>query len=159
MDGFRCGLDDDLRFIMPYGDPCLTLQSYINFALWTDGSPFTVGEVDDDHSLIQPHQTDVVQTDPEDIPPTPVNMETTMPEPPTDGELPPAASMEPAMTAPTSATKPKFPCESDQGCEPATAVPEGILVEIDAGEDWLIDWNGEILPPALSHPNHHHHPC
>ncbi|KAL1276437.1 hypothetical protein QQF64_036060 [Cirrhinus molitorella] len=46
-EGFQCGLDDDLRFVMPLGDPCWTLQSYINFALWTGGSPFTVGKVDD----------------------------------------------------------------------------------------------------------------
>ncbi|KAL0168537.1 hypothetical protein M9458_036759, partial [Cirrhinus mrigala] len=32
MEGFRCGLDDDLHFVMPCGDPCWTLQSYINFA-------------------------------------------------------------------------------------------------------------------------------
>ncbi|KAL0190782.1 hypothetical protein M9458_013480, partial [Cirrhinus mrigala] len=32
MEGFCCRLDDDLRFVMPCGDPCSTLQSYINFA-------------------------------------------------------------------------------------------------------------------------------
>ncbi|ROJ25431.1 hypothetical protein DPX16_3596 [Anabarilius grahami] len=80
-------------------------------------------------------------------------METTTPEPPADGELPPAARMEPATTAPTRAPEPKFPCESDQGCELATAVPVGILVEIDTGEDWLIDWNTEVLLPTLPHPN------
>lgn len=56
-------------------------------------------------------------------------------------------------TAPTKAPEPKFPCESDQGCEPATEVPMEILVEFDTGEDWLIDWNSEILLPTLPHPN------
>ncbi len=33
MEGFRCGLDEDLRFVMPRGDPCWSLLSYINFAV------------------------------------------------------------------------------------------------------------------------------
>ncbi|KAL0182205.1 hypothetical protein M9458_021580, partial [Cirrhinus mrigala] len=41
MEGFRCGLDDDLRFVMPRGDPCWTLQSCTIFALWTNGSTRT----------------------------------------------------------------------------------------------------------------------
>ncbi|KAL1254475.1 hypothetical protein QQF64_016704 [Cirrhinus molitorella] len=110
MEGFRCGLDDDLLFVMLRGDPCRTLQSYINFALWIHGSLFTMAEVDDERSLVQPHQTDVAQTDPEHSPLTSVIMETTMPEPPADGELPPAASMGPVTTVPTSAMEPKFPC-------------------------------------------------
>lgn len=40
-------------------------------------------------------------------------------------------------------------CLSDLGCELATAIPVGILVEFYTGEDWLIDWNTEILPPTL----------
>ncbi|KAK2883637.1 hypothetical protein Q8A67_017274 [Cirrhinus molitorella] len=68
-----------------------------------------MAEVDDERSLVQPHQTDVAQTDPEHSPLTSVIMETTMPEPPADGELPPAASMGPVTTVPTSAMEPKFP--------------------------------------------------
>ncbi|KAK9970353.1 hypothetical protein ABG768_026301, partial [Culter alburnus] len=75
-----------------------------------------------------------------------------MPEAPAGGELPPTMDTEPVMTAPTYTPEPKPHCESDQGCELATAVPEGILVEIDTCEDSLIDWNTVILPPTLPHP-------
>ncbi len=153
MEGFRCGLDEDLRFVMPRGDPCWSLLSYINFALWTNGSTFTVGEVEDDSSLVQPHRTDVAQPDPEHRPPTSLTKETTMPEPPADGELLPATTTEPVTTAPNNAPEPKPLCESDQGCEPAIAVPVGILVDIDSGEDWLINWDMEILLPTLPHPD------
>ncbi|KAL0160503.1 hypothetical protein M9458_044228, partial [Cirrhinus mrigala] len=71
MEGFRCGLDDDLRFVMPRGDPCWTLQSYINFALWTNGSTFTVGEAEEDRNLVQPHLADVLQHDAEPSQPPP----------------------------------------------------------------------------------------
>ncbi|KAL1259022.1 hypothetical protein QQF64_009599 [Cirrhinus molitorella] len=81
MEGFRCGQDDDLRFVMPLLDPTELHQ------LCTMDLRIPVGEVDDDRSLVQPHQTDVAQTDPEHSPPTSVIMETTMPEPPEDGEL------------------------------------------------------------------------
>ncbi|KAF4113529.1 hypothetical protein G5714_006074 [Onychostoma macrolepis] len=64
----------------------------------------------------------------------------------------PATSTEPVTTVPTNDPEPKFPCESDQGCEPATAIPAGVLVEFDSGEDWLIDWDTEIMPPTLLHP-------
>ncbi|KAF4105230.1 hypothetical protein G5714_014561 [Onychostoma macrolepis] len=47
-----------------------SLEAYINFALWTNGSTFTVVEVEDDSSLVQPHRTDVAQPDPEHSPPT-----------------------------------------------------------------------------------------
>ncbi|ROL43770.1 hypothetical protein DPX16_4604 [Anabarilius grahami] len=109
MEGFWCVLDEDLHFVMPRGDPCWTLVSYINFALWTSGSEFTVSEAKDSRSLVQPHPTDVSQADPEHSPPAPITMETTTPEPPADGELTPAARMEPATTAPTRAPEPKFP--------------------------------------------------
>lgn len=36
IEGFRCGLDKDLHFIMPRGNPCWTLEAYINFALWVN---------------------------------------------------------------------------------------------------------------------------
>ncbi|KAL0192210.1 hypothetical protein M9458_010506, partial [Cirrhinus mrigala] len=71
MEGFRCGLVDDLRFIMPRGDPCWTLQSYINFALWTNRSTFTLGKAKEDTKLIHPHLTDVSQHDPEPSQPPP----------------------------------------------------------------------------------------
>ncbi|KAL0181346.1 hypothetical protein M9458_023752, partial [Cirrhinus mrigala] len=44
MEGFWCGLEEDIRFIMPRADPCWSLKSYINFALWIAGSAFTVDE-------------------------------------------------------------------------------------------------------------------
>ncbi|KAL0162811.1 hypothetical protein M9458_042207, partial [Cirrhinus mrigala] len=48
MEGFLCGLDKDLRFVMPRGDCCWTLEAYINFAVWTNGSVFTVGKAEED---------------------------------------------------------------------------------------------------------------
>lgn len=123
MEGFRCGMVD-LCFAIPR----------INFSLWTKGSLFTVGEAEDSSSLIQPPPTNVTQPDP-------VTTEMTTPESPADGELLRAASTEPLTTAPINTPEPKLQCESDQEtrCEPATAVPEGILVEIDTGEDWLME--------------------
>ncbi len=80
-----------------------------------------------------------------------------MPEPPADGELLPATTTEPVTTAPTNAPEPKPLCESDQGCEPAIAVPVLILVDIDSGEDWLINWDMEILLPTLISLHFLHH--
>lgn len=34
MEGFRCGLDDEIRFLMSKGDTCWTLEEYINFTPW-----------------------------------------------------------------------------------------------------------------------------
>ncbi|KAL0157415.1 hypothetical protein M9458_048661, partial [Cirrhinus mrigala] len=51
MEGFRCGLDDDLRFALPDGDPCWTLQQYINLVLCACGSTYTVGEAEEDNNL------------------------------------------------------------------------------------------------------------
>ncbi|KAL0189545.1 hypothetical protein M9458_016644, partial [Cirrhinus mrigala] len=149
MEGFLCGLDEDLRFVMLRGDRCWTLEAYINFALWTNGSAFTVGKAEEDSSLVQPCHTDTAQLDPEHSPPTFVTIRTTMPEPPADGELLPTACTDPATTVPTNALEPKPQCESDQGCEPATDVPVGILVKIDSGENWLIEWDMEIQPPSI----------
>lgn len=92
-------------------------------------------EVEVNSSLVQPHSTDVSQTVPEHSPPTLRTTETTMPETPADRVLLPAASTEPVMKTPTKAPELKYSCQSDQGCEPATAVPVGILVEFDTGED------------------------
>lgn len=55
-------LDDDICFIMPWGDPCWTLKSYIDFALWMKGSAFTVGKADvEDFISIQPYHADFSQ--------------------------------------------------------------------------------------------------
>lgn len=54
-------------------------------------------------------------------------------------------------TVPTIAPETASQGASDQGCEPAIAAIEGILVEVDS-EDWLINFDMEGLPPTLSHP-------
>ncbi len=41
MEGFQCGLEDDVRSVMPKANPCWSLKSYINFALWIARSAFT----------------------------------------------------------------------------------------------------------------------
>lgn len=71
MEGFRCGLDEDIRFVIPQGDPCWTLEKYINFTLWVNGPAFTMGEVEDNISLIQPHLTDVLLPSPKPSPSPP----------------------------------------------------------------------------------------
>ncbi|KAL0191910.1 hypothetical protein M9458_010206, partial [Cirrhinus mrigala] len=120
MEGFKCGLDDDLRFAMPCGDPCWTLLSYINFTLWTNGSTFTVSEAEEDSKLVQPHLADVSQHDPEPSQPPP-RLTEPEPEPTPDGEPEPRAT-EPSplgVTARETDTEPQ-PIESDQVREPAT---------------------------------------
>lgn len=57
---------------------------------------------------------------------------------PADGELPAIVRKEPQS-------------KSDQGCEPATTVTEGILVELDT-EDWLINWYSEVKLLTQPHP-------
>ncbi len=72
MEGFRCGLDGEIRFVLPIGDPHWTLKDYINFALWVRGSTLTVDEADVDNNIcVQPHLADVSQPDPESSPPSP----------------------------------------------------------------------------------------
>lgn len=45
-----------------FGDPCWTLKSYIDFALWMKGSAFTVGKADvEDFISIQPYHADFSQ--------------------------------------------------------------------------------------------------
>lgn len=46
MEDLRCRLDDEIHLLMPRGDVCWTLEQYINFVLWLDGSFFTVGEAE-----------------------------------------------------------------------------------------------------------------
>lgn len=61
MDSFWCGLDDDIRFLMPSGNFCCSLAEYINFALWVDGSLFEVGEIEeeDKSKIVQLHPTSI----------------------------------------------------------------------------------------------------
>ncbi|KAL0172570.1 hypothetical protein M9458_032881, partial [Cirrhinus mrigala] len=120
IEGFRYGLDDDLRFVMPHGDSCWTLQNYINFALWMNGSTFTVGEAEEDSNLVQPHLADVSQHDPEPSQPPPQLTEPVS-EPTADGEPEPKATETIPMgaTAQWIATEPE-PSPSNQVCEPAT---------------------------------------
>ncbi|ROL28098.1 hypothetical protein DPX16_11228 [Anabarilius grahami] len=92
-----------------------------------------------------------VSSSPEHSLPSPCTTETT-PESSADGELPPASTKEPVRsTAPMIAQDLKPNCESDQGCEPATSVPVGVLVEPDT-KDWLINWDSKVLLPTLPHP-------
>ncbi|KAL0187276.1 hypothetical protein M9458_018946, partial [Cirrhinus mrigala] len=127
MEGLRCGLDDDLCFVMPHGDPCWTLQSYINFALWTNGSTFTLGEAEEDSALVQPHLADVSQHDPEPSPPPP-RLAEPEPEPIADGEPEPRAT-EPSPLG-------LEPIESDQVREPATMpMTVDVPVEREGAED------------------------
>ncbi|KAL0182310.1 hypothetical protein M9458_021685, partial [Cirrhinus mrigala] len=72
------------------GDPHWTLEDYINFALWVDGSTLTAGEVDLDHNIsIRPHLADVSQPGPEPSPPSPRCVDP-KPEPTAVGEPMPA---------------------------------------------------------------------
>ncbi|KAI2660973.1 hypothetical protein H4Q32_027566 [Labeo rohita] len=132
MEEFRCGLDDDCRFILPCGDPCWTLQSYVNFALWTNGSSFTVGEADEDSNLVQPHLANVLQHDPEPNQPPPRLAE---PEPePEPKETEPSPM---GATAQWIATEPE-PSPSDQTC-PLFHHPM----------KYLPAWISSIPPPSL----------
>lgn len=38
--------------------------------------------------------------------------------------------------------------EFDKECEPTTIVPVGVLLELET-EDFLIDWDSEVLLPTL----------
>ncbi len=46
MEGFWCGLEDDIRSVMSKADPCWSLKGYINFALWIARSAFTADEAE-----------------------------------------------------------------------------------------------------------------
>ncbi|XDV31508.1 hypothetical protein PO909_002499 [Leuciscus waleckii] len=58
MEGFWCGLDDEIRLVMLRGYPVWTLESYVNFALCIDGSSFIVGRTEED-VIVQSHLTPV----------------------------------------------------------------------------------------------------
>ncbi|KAL0194554.1 hypothetical protein M9458_008126, partial [Cirrhinus mrigala] len=92
MEGFRCGLDDDLHFALPDGDPCWTLEQYINLVLCACGSTYTVGEAEEENDPVQPHLADVSQPDPEPSQTTPQLAEPE-PEPTEDREPEPRATV------------------------------------------------------------------
>ncbi|ROJ29139.1 hypothetical protein DPX16_13583 [Anabarilius grahami] len=74
MEGFWCGLDKDIRFLMPKGETCWSLEDYINFALWMDGSSFTIGKAGEKNiAIVQPYPTSIV---------TSLNPEPSQPSPP-----------------------------------------------------------------------------
>lgn len=54
-------------------------------------------------------------------------------------------------TALTISAEEKPHKESNQGCEPVTPEAEGMLVEMET-EDWLMDFNAEVLTSTQSHP-------
>ncbi|KAL0148689.1 hypothetical protein M9458_056016 [Cirrhinus mrigala] len=124
-----CGLADDLRFVMPRGDPCWTLLSYINFALWTNGSMRTANPF-----------SHVSQHDPEPSQPPPRLAE---PEPESRATEPSPLG----VTAQEITTEPK-PIESDQVREPAT-MPATVDVPVgrEGAEDSTAHCTAEVSPP------------
>ncbi|KAI2654669.1 Disintegrin and metalloproteinase domain-containing protein 29 [Labeo rohita] len=138
MEGFWCGLDDDLRFVMPQGEPCWTLTRYINILLSAWGSELCLDEAEEDYDPIQSHYADVSQHDPEpsQSPPRPAEYQ---PEPTDDGGLQPAATSVPSLKGATEqliTMEPELHEPSDQVREPATMTTtvEG-AVENDSAVD------------------------
>ncbi|KAL0173504.1 hypothetical protein M9458_029472, partial [Cirrhinus mrigala] len=127
MEGFWVGIDDESRMVMSRGNSCWT---YINFALWVEGSFYTMGEVEEDSATsVQPHLSSI--TTPEPDPGPPQTRET---------HLMPATEPEPAASSIVE-EEPKVP--ADQVCEPAViSVPVRVLVELEKN-DWLINWSAE----------------
>ncbi|KAL0158651.1 hypothetical protein M9458_046727, partial [Cirrhinus mrigala] len=154
LEGFRCGLDDDLCFVTPYGDPCWTLQSCINFALWKNGSMFTLGEAEEDSNLVQPYLADVSQHDPEPSQPPP-RLAEPEPEPTTDGESELRATEPSAKGAIAQkiATEPE-PSPSDQVREPGMWPPTmDVLVGHEGAEDSTAHCTtGSCLAPPAPDP-------
>jgi len=69
---------------MPKGDTCWSLEEYINFALWEDGSSFIIGNAEEENiTIVQPHLTPFV---------TSQNPEPSQP-------LPPCTDIKPEPTA------------------------------------------------------------
>ncbi|KAL0168617.1 hypothetical protein M9458_036839, partial [Cirrhinus mrigala] len=102
MEGFCYRLDDDIRFVMPHGDPCWTIKSYINFALWMKGSAFM------DYISVQPQRADFSQCDPEPSQPSSPLSTDCKPEPTADMEPEQIAFQEPEKeTELDNATEPK----------------------------------------------------
>ncbi|KAL0179873.1 hypothetical protein M9458_025315, partial [Cirrhinus mrigala] len=162
MEGFWCGLDDDICFVLPRGDPHWTLKDYINFTLWVDGSTFTVDEADVDCNIsIQPHLADISQPYPEPSPPSP-HIVAHQPEPTADGE--PSTTDEASPSGATVlriALEPE-PIMSDQVREPATShVAVDVTVECESAEEssthfscrrtlWTM-WTYMQICPLFSH--------
>ncbi|KAL0204310.1 hypothetical protein M9458_002328, partial [Cirrhinus mrigala] len=137
MEGFWCGLDDDLRFVMPKGEPCWTLTQYINILLSTWGSELCLDEAEEDYDPIQPHLADVSQHDPEPSLSSPRHAEHE-PEPTADGSHATSATQEPS---PIGATERAIATEleefaSDQVREPAT---EPATVDVPDGREGAED--------------------
>lgn len=77
MDGFWCGLDEDIHFLMPRGSSCWSFAEYVNFALWVDGFSFEVGEAEeeDNSTSVQPDPTSTA-TSPIPVPSQPSHTHT-----------------------------------------------------------------------------------
>ncbi|KAI2644179.1 Filamentous hemagglutinin [Labeo rohita] len=112
MEGFLCRLDEDLRFVMPCGDRCWTLEAYINFALWMNGFAFTAVD-----PLALPSASDPL------VPPLPIDLLT----PP--WLLPPPAPPETlTLTAPLDSLVPPAPPRSVVNLPmPLTCEPFAVL--------------------------------
>lgn len=68
MEGFRYGLNDEIGFLLPKGDTSWTLEEYISFALWVDGSSVTVGET---VKIPSPSSSPTLHPSPQQIPSPP----------------------------------------------------------------------------------------
>jgi len=69
-------------------------------------------------------------------------------EAPADQAAPPTTMNKPeSVDKRTFAPEVELQCGSDQGCEPVTPAAEGTEVE-----DWLMDFDGNLFTPTLSHP-------
>ncbi|KAI2665253.1 DNA topoisomerase 2-alpha [Labeo rohita] len=148
MEGFRCGLDDDLCFALPDGDPCWTLKQYINLVLCACGSAYTVGEAEEYNNLVQPHLADVSQQDPKPSQTTP-QLAKPEPKPTSDGEPEPRATVPSPMgaTACEIATEPD-PSESDQVRDPVT---EPATVDVPVGREGAEDSTAHCTTAEGSH--------
>ncbi|KAL0157867.1 hypothetical protein M9458_045943, partial [Cirrhinus mrigala] len=121
MEGFWCGLDDDIRFVVPREDPHWTLKDYISFVLWVEGSTLTADEVDAVCDInVQPHHADVSQHNPVPSQPPP-RLAEHEPEPTPDGQPEPntTESSPKGATARRIATEPEL-ILSDHVQQPAT---------------------------------------
>ncbi|KAL1260180.1 hypothetical protein QQF64_008007 [Cirrhinus molitorella] len=80
--GFCCGLDDDIRFVLPQTDPQWTLLENIVFVLQVEGILLTVDKADFTCDIrLQPHPADVSQLDPVPNPLSPRSTELLMESP------------------------------------------------------------------------------
>lgn len=128
-----------------------------------NGSKFTVGEAEDDSRLVQPHHTDVAQTDPEPSPPSPRFAEHE-PEPEATNEPSPkdatvlriASDLEPVMSDQVHEPATELTMgENGEGSSAHRTIVEGELI-LDLGQLDLIDFFSEVItdtshvfPPSL----------